>query len=78
MVLDDIHNTCGASGSHVHVRSINVRCTRRAGYGLIRELTWEALKGPSTYVGATTEEEKWRMLYKSLFPLDTDIPSPCK
>jgi hypothetical protein len=46
--------------------------------GLIRELTWEALKGSSTYVGATTEEEKWRMLYKSLFPLDTDIPSPCK
>lgn len=36
------------------------------------------LRKVNTFASARTQEEKWNILYKKLFPNDSDIPSPCK
>jgi hypothetical protein len=40
--------------------------------------TWGALKDRARFAGAKTEEEKWVIGYRIMFPNDKFVPSPCK
>ena len=39
---------------------------------------WDEMAQQCRFAGATTEEEKWVLLYKMIFPNENVIPSPCE
>lgn len=45
---------------------------------LINEDVWQQLSDNRNFATAKSEEEKWTLLYRKLFPDDEIVPSPCK
>jgi hypothetical protein len=45
--------------------------------GRISNITWATISGQNKFKSAKTEEEKWKLLYKTMFPNDRFVPSPC-
>jgi hypothetical protein len=65
--------------SHITVVAVDI-CESKTGHppeGISSETEKLLRRRKKTYPGQS-EEERWRDIYRLLFPNDKDVPSPCK
>jgi hypothetical protein len=65
--------------SHIKVAAVDI-CELTAGHppeGISSETEKLLRRRKKSYAGQS-EEERWKDIYRLLFPNDEDVPSPCK
>lgn len=60
-----------------HVRNLCRKKQPSGSYGINKEQE-KQLRSRKMYQKSLDEEEKWRAIYRIIFPGEKDIPSPCR